>query len=237
MKGRPGDWTVAAEGLPDNQLLVAAAAAGFDGLWIDRAGYEDRGRALEREAQRLSGGSAPTVTSEDGRRVFIDLRPLQGRVDETVPKGLRAAVSTALVRPTVAEYGTGFYGPESNEEESWRWATDNAVMTVRNESGTPQRVVWSASLRSAVGSDVVVTVNGRVVARRSFTAAGQDLPLRLPLLVPPEGLTIRFTTRGANMGPAGGDPRALFLQLVDPTLTNGVFERAARAVEQSPLSA
>jgi hypothetical protein len=73
MKGRPGDWLAQRKDQPLEALLSAAVPAGFDGLYVDRLGYSDRGSALESEASELLDGATPLV-SPNRRLVFFDLR-------------------------------------------------------------------------------------------------------------------------------------------------------------------
>ena len=233
MKGRPGDWSAAAAELPVGQLLPAAAAAGFSGLWLDRRGYEDNGTSIEKQIAAATGLAKPTAVSPDGRRVFYDLRPLRARVDTQLTEQQRTALASALLTPAVASYGQGFYGPEKNEDERWRWATNDAVMTVTNASDRPQAVRWTASLRSAIGSTTRIVVNGATVREATFTAAGQEPRISLPLTVPPGGLEVRIETTGQNLGPGMGDPRALYLQVVNPLLIDTTFERAAAALARA----
>ena len=56
--------------------MRGAAAAGFDGLWVDGFGFADAPVRLA--ALTKLTGSQPT-TSEDGRFSFFDLRPYATR--------------------------------------------------------------------------------------------------------------------------------------------------------------
>ena len=233
MKGRPGDWSAGAAELPVRELLPAAAAAGFGGLWLDRRGYEDNGTSIEQQIEEATGLAKPTAVSPDGRRVFYDLRPLRARVDATLTEQERSALASALITPVVATYGEGFYGPEKNEDERWRWATNNATMSIANTSDRPQAVHWSASLRSAIGSTTRIVVNGATVREATFTAAGQEPKVSLPLTVPTDGIEVRIETTGQDLGPSMGDPRPLYLQVINPLLTDLTFQRAADALARA----
>ncbi|HMC89610.1 MAG TPA: hypothetical protein VKI17_08675, partial [Gemmataceae bacterium] len=53
IKGRDGDaWYKERANMPPAMMLSELAAAGFDGIYLDRDGYEDRGRAIEAELTR-----------------------------------------------------------------------------------------------------------------------------------------------------------------------------------------
>lgn len=73
MKGRQDPWAEQAVQLPAAALADVLVARGFDGLYIDRAGYDDGGAAVEAPFRDLLG-TAPTV-SADERLSFFDLRP------------------------------------------------------------------------------------------------------------------------------------------------------------------
>lgn len=232
MRGRPGDWSSTAANLPVGQLLPAAAAAGFTGLWVDRRGYEDQGRDLQRKVAAATGIESPTAVSPDERRVFYDLRTLRARVDRTFTPAQRGALAAALTEPVVPVYGPGFYGAEKNENERWRWATNDAVMTIRNDTGRTQSIRWTGSLRSAVGSSTRITVGDRSVEEATFDAPGAEPKISLPITVPPGGTDVRFTTTGQDLAPGMGDPRALYLQVINPLLIDETFVWAEKALDQ-----
>jgi phosphoglycerol transferase len=79
MKGREADWQLAVALLAVEHQLRAAVAVGFDGLWLDRAGYADGGAAVDAELRRLLGD--PFATAHAGRLAVWDLRPLRSVLD------------------------------------------------------------------------------------------------------------------------------------------------------------
>lgn len=74
MKGRPADWTAQLAGRPLWLVATAAASAGFDGIWLDPAGFEPAKAARAELALRLLLGVAPLL-SPDRDLWFFDLRP------------------------------------------------------------------------------------------------------------------------------------------------------------------
>ena len=95
VKGRPeSDWQQRVTDTDLPRTLAGLAGMGFTGVTVDRAGYADRGVALERELTAVTG-SAP-ITSSDGRMWFYDLRPFITRT------GLSAGERRALA---MAEFG------------------------------------------------------------------------------------------------------------------------------------
>ena len=73
IKGREGDaWYRERANMPPAMLLPELAAAGFDGIYLDRDGYEDHGRAIEAELTRRL--DRPLPVRADGRVAYFDLR-------------------------------------------------------------------------------------------------------------------------------------------------------------------
>ena len=69
VKGRPeADWQQVMAPMPLDEALPVIAGMGFEGIWIDRAGFEDFGDAVVAELMDLIGD--PQMS---GRYVFFDL--------------------------------------------------------------------------------------------------------------------------------------------------------------------
>ena len=71
LQGREADWQYGASHLPPDDLVALLAGAGFDGLTIDRAGYDDHAAELERALTAFIG--PPDLVSPDERLAFFDL--------------------------------------------------------------------------------------------------------------------------------------------------------------------
>ena len=69
VKGRPEDWASQLGAKPLSLVVPAVAASGFEGIYIDRFGYADDGRATEAEIARIVG--ADPLVSPSGRAVFF----------------------------------------------------------------------------------------------------------------------------------------------------------------------
>lgn len=98
VKGRDeADWQITVRELPTQHQLGVLAGMGFEGIWIDRAGFADYGQGLVDHLTVLTR----TQPAESGRYVFFDLRPW---IDST---GLSPATFRAA-----AEIATGITPPE-----------------------------------------------------------------------------------------------------------------------------
>lgn len=79
MKGRPTDWAAQLAGQPLSFVVASVAAEGFDGIWVDPAGFEAPRARQVRSVLRSLLGAAPLV-SPDGDLWFFDLRPYRAHL-------------------------------------------------------------------------------------------------------------------------------------------------------------
>jgi phosphoglycerol transferase len=79
-------------------MLPAIAAAGFQGLWVDRAGYADGGKQIDAQIQAIVG-SGPAATRSDGRYAFWDLRAYAARFRHDHPARVVAALAQSTLKP------------------------------------------------------------------------------------------------------------------------------------------
>jgi phosphoglycerol transferase len=71
MKGREtAQWQQKIAALPPDEMIHELKTAGFQGVYIDRAGYADRAVALEKELKRLLG--KPSVESSQKRMAYYN---------------------------------------------------------------------------------------------------------------------------------------------------------------------
>jgi hypothetical protein len=189
MKGRPEDWVDDLGGLPTAMRLDAAAAVGFAGLFVDRYGYVDRGKALENEVRdRL--GSEPLVSSY-GRHSFFDLRGHRRRLKATHSPEELTAFRLAVLRALRLERG-GFIPFEQSGGVWAAWAdAANAELRFVNDADAPRSAVITATLDRVGGppADVVVSFPGAAPITYRTPA-----PIRRKLALPPGETVIRFST-------------------------------------------
>ena len=231
VKGRPADWSTAALDMPLDQLIPAAALAGFAGVWVDNAAYKDNGRRTDRQVQAIVGEGVMPIREAGGRRVFWNLQPLASRLKAVTTTKQQESIAAALTAPTTLQYGQGFYLVETDGTRTWHWADDNAVMTITNASARTQRARWRATLIGADDARTTIFAGDRRLATTRTGTTGT--PVEFLVDVPPGGLPIRFETTGTDLGPSNSDPRRLYLQVSDATITNPAFGTLRRARERA----
>jgi phosphoglycerol transferase len=208
MKGRPEDWAAELADEPVPSLLRGVTAAGFTGLMLNRAGYPDRGAALEAAVTSLVG-EAP-LASRDGDVTFFDLRPLSDRLASTTPPGELARLRESILKPIRCVWGEGFFAEERSPTARWRWAGTEARLEIANGSAQECLVTLEAAFGARGGGTVHVTwPDGR----------REQLPLGVrwtrSVRLRPGDNVVAFSTDLPRV-PSPGDPRDLHLMFVDP---------------------
>jgi hypothetical protein len=97
MKGRATNWMAQLASKPVDVSVTGAAAAGFDGLVVNLAGYPGAVPRLRAALRRVVG--SPGRPSPDGSLLFYDLRRLQRRLRATHPAAQVAALRAAVLHP------------------------------------------------------------------------------------------------------------------------------------------
>ena len=202
MKGRRGDWQTQAieNGLSSRIVILNAAAAGFDGAWVDRNGYADQGQRVEATITALTGVQVPLV-SPTGRIAFYDLRPLRRRLARNHSTRAIAEGGAALTSPITATYDEGFTPLLSNTTDRWRWAAHAARLVLRNPSRATHVVRWTGWLQATPGARVTVSAGGHRLFAAVLTTGRARMGVRIPAA---RGDTVvSVTSTGTNQAPPG----------------------------------
>jgi phosphoglycerol transferase len=220
-KGRPEDWTAALENKPAQQVVAAAVAAGFDGVYVDRAAYADGALGLDEELRQILQ-VAPLVSS-DQRLVFYDARPFAQALQSGYSSDELDALRLATLKPLEVEWADGFYAPETHGAEEWRWAPRTASVGLRAE-GSKRRVLFRAVAATSGEHPYPTTVRYPDGEVQSFAASSAGVPLEREFVLRPGLNLIQFATE-APPGPTDpADTRALHLRLVNASITEPAVE-------------
>lgn len=234
IKGRyPDDWGAFTEDVPMDELVPAAATAGFAAVYVDRFGYTDNGASVERAIRRLTG-AGPIVTSADGRLVLYDLAPVVAEAQRDATPAERELAGAALTKPVQILWGAGFFGEESDERRTWRWAGASATMTLVNESALPRTLDVSLKVLTPGPDDKRFVLTLPDGTRKVFRTDGNDeppTPISTTLSVPPGTSHITVST---NAPDEVSDARDIRMQLIDPVLRESGYEDIATAVDGRP---
>ena len=151
VKGRPADWTAQLAGQPLSFVVASVAAVGFDGIWVDPAGFQAQKAQQVRSALRSLLGAAPLV-SPDRDLWFFDLRPYRSRLERSEGAALALLRRRALypLRTACARGGLTLVNPSG--------AALAVTLTAHVLAGRAQRTTRRA-LRLAPGRSFVRLAN------------------------------------------------------------------------------
>jgi cytochrome bd-type quinol oxidase subunit 2 len=186
MKGRPADFQVSADLLPLTTQLRAAALAGFDGVWLDRAGYLHGG---DREVAQLKAtAGVPLQANATGTLVFADLRPLRRALQATHAPAEQAAVRAALLQPLDVQYGHDISSVAHDAKgNASRGLQGTGTITLTN----PQQQARTVRFTVTPSADLALTLDGQALGTLTARAPGD-----IAFTVQPGEHVLGLTTAG-----------------------------------------
>jgi phosphoglycerol transferase len=211
VRDRETDWQGGLVGAPAPVAAVAAAAAGFDGIWLDRRGYPST--ATEVESALATAAGSPARRSGDGAFAFVSVAELHSRFDD-------APLRRAVLAPVRATFGPGFYPREIDDRHLWYWAAGPADLVLDNPLPVARTMVLRANVDALRPGPLTLTAGAETVRVPSGTEA-----VALRVQVPP-GRSVVQVTSDAPGGPSP-DGRTVAFRLTDVSLLDAVLYDAA----------
>ena len=208
--GRPEDWVGSQMGTPPRALVTAAAAAGFDGAWLDLQAYAGSAGQIESAIAQLAG-SAP-LRSSDGRYSFVPLAGLGRRVQALVPPTEWPQTQETALHPPVPTWEGGFsQGEEVTTDGRFHWAGGDGVIALDNPLEISRRLLLVARVEApAAPTELTLTLpDGE---RRTVEVTPAGTPITVPFVAPPGESGIAFSN-----APRSGSSDRRF-RLLDPTV-------------------
>jgi phosphoglycerol transferase len=219
IKGRlESTWQDRLRNMSVPDLLHALVATGFQGLYIDRAGYADNAASLESQISAELGGQQPLV-GQNGMGSFFDLRAYGEHLKATGSAMLNADANTLLfpVYPAVTSHA--FPQVEFDTNGNWRWADGTSGdLNITNSTSKPVRANVKFSLQSGTGqlSDFVVKWPDGSVDH--VQAGGTPVEMTKTLTFKPEDSSI-FISSNAPKVNAPSDSRDLHFRVNNVTVS------------------
>jgi hypothetical protein len=221
MRDRAADWQDGLVGAPASIAAVAAAAAGFDGVWLDRRGYQGTGDAVE--AAMATAAGAPARRSADGSFVFVSLTGLRARLGDA------GRLRRSVLAPVHAAFGPGFYPREMDDRHLWNWATGPADLVLDNPRPEARTMILRATVDAAQPGPLTLSAAGATAT----VTAGQ--PVELRVVVGPGRSVVRVTSNAPSV--TAPDRSTLAFRLTDASLVDAALYDAAARLGIGPTPA
>ncbi len=217
MKGRAADWQGELAVKPIYLSLAAAAADGFQGLWVDPHGYSASARARLDPVLRGLLGTAP-LYSPTHDLLFFDLRPFAARLTASHAAAQVRALRYVTLHPL-------------------RTLCDPNGLQLTNPSTTARAATLSmrVSMHSPIPTTVLIHYPDGSV--EPVPPGAKPVTVRRRLLLPAGESAVRFSLAGTPKRPPGRAGGPLVEQ---PALTEDAvapFEAAPGKRAEPPLAA
>ncbi len=138
-RGRPADALVhMLSSLEPARMLPTLIAMGFEGIVIDRCGYEDSAEKLE-QALSLLLSQSPRI-SDDGRWSSFTLEAFKAKLKAQISESHWRQAAADMSSPILPLFGTGFLSEEGPPDGAFRWAEARADLILTNSEGFPRTV-------------------------------------------------------------------------------------------------
>jgi hypothetical protein len=209
MRGREADWQEYTTRQPVPAMVDALAAAGFDGIELDRRGYADG--SVEAEIGTALSGQAPMV-SADGRLVFFDLRAHRAEMDAALGADAVARLGAETLHRPRVEYRDGFAPRTFGVPELEHGARRRNTMLVVNDTDQPYQGQLTFSVNAYSPGQHRLTVRTPDGVDHEVTITPDGNAYSIPITVPPGTSEVLLTTDAPEV-PVGY--RDLAFNLVD----------------------
>jgi phosphoglycerol transferase len=236
MKGRPADWSAATTTLRLGEVLPGVAAAGFDGVYVDRLGYAEPGRTVDPALRRILRVRA--FDGSRGRLGFSDLRPYRRALARRYTPAQLADLRSATLAPTAMAALSGAEGhPERSPtgDVTWWVTARHARLALVDPARRPRTVLFVAMLRTGPGRRGTIALRYPDGSTAVVPATDRGVVVHRRLTLRPGANPISLTTTGAPI--PDGPGRHLLIQVLDPRFVAGPlvpFELGCLASRQPP---
>lgn len=216
VRDRPEDWQPGLRSAPAPVAAVAAAAAGAEGIWIDRRGYPATADEVEGSLAQVT--RSQVRRSADGAFSFVSLVGLRARVSDALADG--------VLQPVSVTFGPGFHPREIDARHLWNWAAGPADMVVDNPLPRPREVMLRALVDSLHPSPFPLTITSGGNVRTQLRVGPAQTAAELRITVPPGRSTIHVEADvPAATSPEG---RTVVFRLTDVSLVDAaVYDAVA----------
>jgi hypothetical protein len=193
MKGREVDlWQREVATAPVPVMLRRLVLRDFDGLFIDRRGYEPdvADRLLAAVVKEL--GTAPQFAHPDGVQVVFDLRPYRERLRAELGEGYEAERRREIDKVSIL-WLRGFYSFEYiGNEWKHRWCGPTGVAVFVNPTDRPRTLQLSMILRTQYEDYADLKIQGGEVWSERLPINCHGQPTTRTVVVPPGRHVVRF---------------------------------------------
>jgi phosphoglycerol transferase len=215
MKGRMADlWQRETAARPIDEQLLVLVCAGFDGIYIDRYGYEDGAASLECPISDVLGASP--IESADGRFLFFPLTSYRECLRTRYSPSDWKDLHERALFPVLVQWTGGLTAPATKESGSIHWCEERATLTVTNDLNYARRVRLEMKVDAFFNPKAPLTIEGSLLSGE-YLISNEPRCISWTGLVPPGIHSIDFVCPNQR-GVATPDRRSFTIRVQALTL-------------------
>lgn len=209
MRGRSSDlWQQQLISKPLPEQVKNLAYAGFNAIYIDRAGYEDKAAAMEDQLHELL--QVNPMISNNQRLSVYDLTAYARKLQSELPPSEWTAKHEAALHPLFFSWAKGFYGSEGSGENTWRWCKKQGDLRIINTGSRPKVVNLTLKLKSENPGKLSISSD---FFNEALQLSQAPVTVEKSLTIPPGQHTIHFSCDARKVN-APNDSRELVFNVV-----------------------
>jgi phosphoglycerol transferase len=209
VKGRTADqWSKYISQLPISELVKNITYSGFNGILLNRFGFEDNGKQLESELFNILYKNP--IVSNNQELVYFDLTTYANQLRTITPDWNRMAEKS--LSPLLVSWKDGFYDLEGSEFNNWRWSSSEGTLIFHNLSTENKLVEITMNLSPAFPENATLNMTGIIDDTINLERGGTLYSKEITLL--PGNNFIKFHTNAKRLV-VPNDPRDLRFRITN----------------------
>jgi len=193
MNGRNLNWHQVVSEEPLDIFLSKISVTGFSGIYIDRNGYADLGKQIERKLENKLG--TKPIISENGRLLFFNMNLFNEELFKRYPIAEIKAYKEFVLNPLKIEWEKGFSGLEKSQKEgTWRWSNKQGILSVKNPASKARKIKIRMSFATSYPEYSNLRIESNLLPSEVVKINNQPLAFEKTVLVPPGNHTIKFSS-------------------------------------------
>ena len=197
---------------PVEEMIEQVSLAGYDGIFLNRDGYEDR--RLEEDIIKFL--NIDPLISEDEKFVYFDMSEFNKTFKKKYSESEWESQKTKVLHPIIVDFNTGVYSEENWNNSKWRWAQEEGSIHIWNTSDEAKQVNLRASLSTPSKEAAQVILEGEVLSD-TIEITSEITNYSKSIILEPGVNIINFRTSAPKVD-APTDPRDMYFQILDFTV-------------------
>lgn len=226
MKGRNMNWHKTLSEYPLDSLLQRISVLGFEGIYIDRYGYDDLATSLERKLQNYS--AIKPIISQNQRLTFFNINNFNQKLLSRHTKQEIETYKKSVLNPIQLEWKNGFYSQEENlKEGKWRWSNKQSTLVINNPTSQNRNIRVSMSLATVWQEKSNLKIEGDLISE-TLKINNKPLFFEKAVVVQPGKHLLKFSSDAKHIS-TPSDPRELVFKIYNykfPDKQEEIFENS-----------